>query len=300
VGSAEPQACRRGPLLSAVLAGSKIKAHNRWEGGCPPRPLPADSAHVRNPVGLTFTPHKSFFKMKWPWYWFNLVEQSASPSESMSQAHAAAAIHKAACQAILAAFQEYAPETTLRSAARDDKVDLIKVAIDELSAHVDVLTIDRIRLRLGVTTLLVVIWSDDPKVRVARALQPAVVERVLLYEMLGRAIAIVQENQIHLAKGDDDRNVRLASKLCGWDIEVMTAERLDADIDRALIGFRQLDGVTDALAHRLVEQGFLTYDDLSIADPDALREMGSLSEADANAIITQAESMAEDTHRLDL
>ncbi|MGA2258956.1 MAG: helix-hairpin-helix domain-containing protein [Thermoguttaceae bacterium] len=218
----------------------------------------------------------------------------------MSQAHAAAAIHKAACQAILAAFQEYAPETTLRSAARDDKVDLIKVAIDELSAHVDVLTIDRIRLRLGVTTLLVVIWSDDPKVRVARALQPAVVERVLLYEMLGRAIAIVQENQIHLAKGDDDRNVRLASKLCGWDIEVMTAERLDADIDRALIGFRQLDGVTDALAHRLVEQGFLTYDDLSIADPDALREMGSLSEADANAIITQAESMAEDTHRLDL
>lgn len=69
--------------------------------------------------------------MKWPWYWFNLVEQTASQSESMLQAHAAAAIHRAACQTILAAFQEYAPETTLRSAARDDKVDLIKVAIDD-------------------------------------------------------------------------------------------------------------------------------------------------------------------------
>jgi len=61
-----------------------------------------------------------------------------------------------------------------------------------------------------------------------------------------------------------------------------------------------MTGVTDALAHRLVEQGFLSYDDLSIADPDALREMGSLSEDEAKAIITQAESMAEDTHRLDI
>jgi transcription termination/antitermination protein NusA len=217
--------------------------------------------------------------MKWPWNCFGFVERP--------DPH----------QPITAAFKEIVPEATLRSVARD--VDSVKVAVDVLSAPPDAMTVDRIRLQLGVTSLQVIFWSDDREVLVARALQPAAVERVVLFRLLGRAIAMVQENQMHLAKGDHDQNVRLANKLCGWDIEVMTAEQFGAGIERALNDFRELTGVTDALAHRLVEEGCLSFDDLTIIDPDSLREMGNLSEAEAYAILTQAESKSAETYGLD-
>ena len=123
----------------------------------------------------------------------------------------------------------------------------------------------------------IVRWSDDPQVLIPNALQPAEVEQVLLCEMLGRAIVLVREDQLSLAIGRRGQNVRLASKLCGWDIEIMTAEELDEQIDRAVAGFSSLEGVTEELAQKLVEQGYLSYDDLSVIEPDALMEMGGLT-----------------------
>jgi N utilization substance protein A len=87
--------------------------------------------------------------------------------------------------------------------------------------------------------------------------------------------------------------VRLASKLSGWDIEIMTQEELAQAIDRAVTGFSSLQGVEVELAERLVEEGFLSYDDLSIIEPDALMAMGELSEEAANLIVEQAEERAE-------
>jgi N utilization substance protein A len=58
-------------------------------------------------------------------------------------------------------------------------------------------------------------------------------------------------------------------------------------------GFSSLTGVEDELANRLVEEGFLSYDDLSIIEPDALMAMGNLSEETANEIVSQAEARAE-------
>ena len=60
--------------------------------------------------------------------------------------------------------------------------------------------------------------------------------------MLGRAIVLVREDQLSLAIGRRGQNVRLASKLCGWDIEIMTREELDEQIERAVGGFSALDG----------------------------------------------------------
>ena len=78
----------------------------------------------------------------------------------------------------------------------------------------------------------IVRWSDDLQVLIPNALQPAEVEEVILCQMLGRAIVLVREDQLSLAIGRRGQNVRLASKLCGWDIEIMTREELD-ESDRA-------------------------------------------------------------------
>jgi N utilization substance protein A len=145
---------------------------------------------------------------------------------------------------------------------------------------------------LGGERIDIVRWSDDLQVLIPNALQPATTEEVILCQMLGRAIVLVKEDQLSLAIGRRGQNVRLASKLSGWDIEIMTREELDEQIERAVSGYSALDGVQPELAEKLVGEGFLSYDDLSIIEPDNLMEMGSLTAEEADAIVLQAESKA--------
>lgn len=147
---------------------------------------------------------------------------------------------------------------------------------------------------LGGERIDIVRWDDNLEVLIPNALQPAEVEQVILCRMLGRAIVLVREDQLSLAIGRRGQNVRLASKLSGWDIEIMTQDELAESIDRAVQGFSSLEGVTQELAERLVEEGFLSYDDLSIIEPDALMEMGSMTEEQVDVIVAQAETRAEE------
>lgn len=140
----------------------------------------------------------------------------------------------------------------------------------------------------------IVRWSDDMQVLIPNALQPAEVEEVILCQMLGRAIVLVREDQLSLAIGRRGQNVRLASKLCGWDIEIMTREELDEQIERAVAGYSSIEGVDDTLAEKLVGEGFLSYDDLSVIEPDALMTLGDLTAEQADLIVTQAEQRAEE------
>src|SRR5262245_1462519 len=143
----------------------------------------------------------------------------------------------------------------------------------------------------------IVRWNDDPEVLIPNALQPAAVEQVLLCDMIGRAIVLVKEDQLSLAIGRRGQNVRLASKLCGWEIEIMTNEELEQQIDRAVGGFMQIEGMTEEVAQRLVEQGYLSYDDLSVIEPDALMEMGGLTEEAVNHIVEQADVLAQQAEK---
>ena len=91
----------------------------------------------------------------------------------------------------------------------------------------------------------IVRFSDDMQVLIPNALQPAEVDEVILCKMLGRAIVLVREDQLSLAIGRRGQNVRLASKLCGWDIEIMTREELEEQLNQAVVGFSTLDGLSD-------------------------------------------------------
>jgi N utilization substance protein A len=176
-----------------------------------------------------------------------------------------------------------------------------KVAVSSTDARVDCVgacvgvrgnRIKNIVDELGGERIDIVRFSDDAETLIRAALQPAEVDQVLLCDMIGRAIVLVREDQLSLAIGRKGQNVRLASKLCGWDIEIMTNEELEEQIDRAVAGFSQIEGMTEELAQRLVEQGYLSYDDLSVIEPDALMEMGGLTEEQVDLIVNQAEELA--------
>ncbi len=133
---------------------------------------------------------------------------------------------------------------------------------------------------------------------IPNALQPAQVDEVILCQMMGRAIVLVREDQLSLAIGKRGQNVRLASKLCGWDIEIMTQPELEKQIDRAVAGFSTIPGITEELANQLVGEGYLSYDDLSVIEPDDLMEMGSLTAEQVEEIVAVAEERARDAERL--
>lgn len=158
------------------------------------------------------------------------------------------------------------------------KGNRIKMVIDELAGE----RIDIVR------------FDEDPQQMIPNALQPAEVDEVILCQMMGRAIVLVRDDQLSLAIGKRGQNVRLASKLCGWDIEIMTQPELEQQIERAVVGFCQIEGVDEDLANRLVGEGYLSYDDLSVIEPDDLMVMGNLTAEQVDAIVDKAEALAEE------
>ncbi|WP_442505976.1 transcription termination factor NusA [Novipirellula sp. SH528] len=181
-----------------------------------------------------------------------------------------------------------------------------KVAVSSVDSQVDPIAvcvgfrgsrIKAVREELAGEHIDVVRYSEDPEVLIPNSLQPATVEQVLLCDMIGRAIVLVQEDQLSLAIGRRGQNVRLASKLCGWDIEIMTGGELEEQIERAVTGFSQIDGVTEEIAQSLVEQGYLSYDDLSVIEPDLFMEMSGLTAEQVDFIVDTAEARAEEAEQ---
>jgi len=149
---------------------------------------------------------------------------------------------------------------------------------------------------LGGERIDIVRWNDNLQVLIPNALQPAETEDVILCPMLGRVIVLVREDQLSLAIGKRGQNVRLGSKLVGWDIEVMTREELDEQLDRSVSAFSNVPHMTDELAETLVSQGFFSFADLSVIEPDQFQELSGLTEEQCAEIIEFAdhESLREE------
>ncbi len=180
-----------------------------------------------------------------------------------------------------------------------------KVAVSSIDTKVDAVgacvgvrgtRIKNIVDELGGERIDIVRWNESLQVLIPNALQPAEIEEVMLCHLLGRAIVLVREDQLSLAIGRRGQNVRLASKLSGWDIEIMTSEELDDVIDKAVAAFSgRIEGLDDTLAEKLVEQGILSFDDLSVMEIDDLvNTIEGLDEDLAVSITEQAERLAEE------
>ncbi|MEW4562414.1 transcription termination factor NusA [Bremerella sp. JC770] len=207
-------------------------------------------------------------------------------------------------------FEQEIPEITenvieIRNISREPGYRS-KVAVDSSDQRVDCVgacvgvrgnRIKNIVDELAGERIDIVRWSENPQELITNALQPAEVEEVILCQMMGRAIVLVREDQLSLAIGRRGQNVRLASKLCGWDIEIMLREELEEQIERAVTGFSSIDGITDEVAEQLVGEGFLSYDDLSVIETDAMMEMGEFTEEQVEQIRDVAELKAEEAEK---
>jgi N utilization substance protein A len=188
---------------------------------------------------------------------------------------------------IKAVAREAGYRTKVAVSSVDMKVDCVGACVGVRGSR-----IKNIVDELGGERIDIVRWNDALQVLIPNALQPAQTEEVFLYPRLGRAIVLVKEDQLSLAIGRRGQNVRLASKLVGWDIEIMTHDELNEGIERAEGWFLQAPNVQPEMVETLIEEGFLSYDDLTFVEGAELAELTGLTEEQGNEIIAFAEEAA--------
>jgi N utilization substance protein A len=189
---------------------------------------------------------------------------------------------------IKAVAREAGHRTKVAVSSIDMKVDCVGACVGVRGSR-----IKNIIDELGGERIDIVRWNDSLQVLIPNALQPAQIEDVMLYPRLGRAIVLVKEDQLSLAIGRRGQNVRLASKLVGWDIEIMTHDELNTGIEKAETWFLEIPGVAPEMVEAFIEEGFLSYTDLTFVEPAELAELGGVPEEQAEEIIAFAEEQAE-------
>ena len=188
---------------------------------------------------------------------------------------------------IKAVAREAGYRTKIAVSSIDLKVDCVGACVGVRGSR-----IKNIVDELGGERIDIVRWNDSLQVLIPNALQPAQIEEVFLYPRLGRAIVLVKEDQLSLAIGRRGQNVRLASKLVGWDIEIMTHDELNEGIEKAENWFGQIPGSTAEMVEAFIEEGFLSYDDLTFLEPAQLAELSGTTEEQAEEMIAFAEEAA--------
>lgn len=138
----------------------------------------------------------------------------------------------------------------------------------------------------------IVPWSPDMATFIVNALAPAAVSKVVMDEEERRIDIIVQEDQLSLAIGRRGQNVRLASMLTGWNIDIMNEDdhekkRAETTQKRTETFMAALD-VDDVLAHLLVVEGFTSVDDLAYIEFDELITIEGLDEDVARELQNRA------------
>jgi N utilization substance protein A len=144
-------------------------------------------------------------------------------------------------------------------------------------------------------------WSDEPSVFAANALSPAKVNQVRITDIENRQMeVIVNEDQLSLAIGKRGQNVRLATKLVGWNIDIRSEEEIKREVTEqmgALIASGEavplsvIEGVTAQQAEALAEHGINDIDALAQTSVDDLVEFLDLSLDEAEVILSAAQAV---------
>ena len=135
-------------------------------------------------------------------------------------------------------------------------------------------------------------WNDDAATFLVNALQPAEVSKVVLDEEADRIEVVVPEDQLSLAIGRRGQNVRLASQITGFDIDIMTeaeeSERRQAEFNARTTLFMETMNVDELVAQLLVSEGFATLEEVAYVELDELLSIDGFEESTAEELQARA------------
>jgi N utilization substance protein A len=196
---------------------------------------------------------------------------------------------------IKAMAREAGFRTKLAVSSIDSKVDAVGACVGVRGSR-----IRNIVDELGGEKIDIVRWNESSQILIANALKPAEVEEVSLCFELGRATIIVREDQLSLAIGRRGQNVRLAARLTGWDIDILTPAEFAKSLEILERTVKSVEGVTDEMLDRLGALGMISVFDIEEVGEEVLTgELGDIGMTKAmaktvvNACMDQARQLAE-------
>ncbi len=143
----------------------------------------------------------------------------------------------------------------------------------------------------------IVLWSEDIATFVVNALGPAEVDKVIIEEDLKKIDVIVPDEQLSLAIGRKGQNVRLASALTGWSIDILTtsqeSDRRNEEFKNLSQRFIEFLDVDEVIAHLLVTEGFTSIDEVAMVSLEELTSVEGFDENLSKELIQRAKSCVE-------
>jgi N utilization substance protein A len=153
-------------------------------------------------------------------------------------------------------------------------------------------------------------WSEDEATFIVNGLAPAEVSKVVMDEEDERVEVVVPDEQLSLAIGRRGQNVRLASQLTGWQIDIMTesqeSERRQKQFTETTALFQEALDVDEVIAQLLVTEGFATVEDVAYVEPHEIAAIEGFDDETAEELQTRArefldkEAAALDAKRVEL
>jgi N utilization substance protein A len=158
---------------------------------------------------------------------------------------------------IRALAREAGYRTKVAVASFDEKVDPVGACVGVRGSR-----IKNIVDELGGEKIDIVRWNDSSQVLVSNALMPAKVSEIALCFELGRSTVVVDEDQLSLAIGKHGQNVRLAARLTGWDIDILTPDEYNQGIELLANCVKSVDGADETTVDKLIALGVISVPDL--------------------------------------
>ncbi|HUV62695.1 MAG TPA: transcription termination factor NusA [Sedimentisphaerales bacterium] len=158
---------------------------------------------------------------------------------------------------IRALAREAGYRTKVAVVSFDEKVDPVGACVGVRGSR-----IKNIVDELGGEKIDIVRWNESSQVLVANALMPAKVSEIALCFELGRATVVVDEDQLSLAIGKHGQNVRLAARLTGWDIDILTPEEYNQGIEILAGCVKMVEGADETAIDKLIALGVISIADL--------------------------------------
>ena len=140
-------------------------------------------------------------------------------------------------------------------------------------------------------------WSPDEATFIVNALAPAEVSKVVLDEEEDRVEVVVPDEQLSLAIGRRGQNVRLASQLTGWQVDIITeaqdSERRQKEFAERTALFQEALDVDEVIAQLLVTEGFTSIEDLAFVDENEIAVIEGFDEDTASELQARARDFLE-------
>lgn len=239
-------------------------------------------------------------------YIMEVSEEARGPQVILSRTHPDFLVHL---------FRTEVPEisegiVTIMGAAREPGIRA-KIAVSSSESDVDPVgacvgmrgsRVQTVVQELRGEKIDIVPWHPDPARFVCNALAPAEVSRVIIDEGNNTMEVIVPDESLSLAIGKRGQNVRLASKLSGWRLDVVSESQYNETMKEAYAIIAKLPGMTGTMADLLYESGFYSVEELSRAKPadvagicgvDEETAVGLIAAAADPDVVAQATAVAE-------